>query len=176
MKTIIKITALFILFLGMTACHKDGSSYMRVKMKDVPGDYEKVLVDIQRVEVHFSSENDSSKWMELQTNAGIYDLLTLQNGITTILANDTELPSGSINQLRLILGTNNAVVIDSIAYPLKTPSAQQSGLKLNINAFLESNKSYDVLIDFDAEKSIVLEGNGTFLLKPKITVESIYEY
>jgi hypothetical protein len=54
---------------------------------------------------------------------------------------------------------------------LTTPSAQQSGLKLNIDITVESNKVADFVLDFDACKSIVRRGNsGQFNLKPVISV------
>ena len=57
-------------------------------------------------------------------------------------------------------------------YDLTTPSAQQSGLKLNLNATLTPGVDYNLLLDFDANKSIVLTGNGEYQLKPVIRVIS----
>jgi hypothetical protein len=49
---------------------------------------------------------------------------------------------------------------------MDTPSAAQSGLKL-INGFtVQPGQLTDVVIDFDACKSIVTRGNGTYGLKP----------
>jgi hypothetical protein len=79
----------------------------------------------------------------------------------------------SIQQIRLILGPNNSVIVDSVSYPLSTPSADQSGLKLQVHQVLQPGVQYSVLLDFDANKSIVLEGNGTYKLKPVIrTIEA----
>jgi hypothetical protein len=60
---------------------------------------------------------------------GIYDLLKLSNGVEKLIATDT-LEISKVQQIRLILGTRNTVVLDGITYPLSTPSAEQSGLKL----------------------------------------------
>jgi len=54
------------------------------------------------------------------------------NGKDTLLVTD-EIPSGMLSQIRLILGENNSVMVDSIVYDIKTPSAQESGLKLNVH-------------------------------------------
>jgi len=79
------------------------------------------------------------------------------------------LPAGEVSQIRLILGDNNSVVIAGVSYPLTTPSAQESGLKLNIHATLVAGIVYRLWIDFDAGRSIVSAGNsGKFLLKPVI--------
>jgi hypothetical protein len=156
MKTIKLIAAFFLVFTMSAACNKSGSgqSTMRVKMTDAPGPFTKVNVEIRDVEVH-----TVKGWVSLPTNAGVYDLLTLQNDVTVVLANDQKIPAGSVDQMRLILGTHNSVMIDDLSFPLRTPSAMQSGLKFNINATFEDDKEYEVLIDFDANESIVIEGD-----------------
>jgi len=53
---------------------------------------------------------------------------------------------------------------------LNTPSAVQSGIKL-INQFdVASGQRTDLMLDFDACKSIVSMGNGRYALKPVINV------
>ncbi|HAZ25659.1 MAG TPA: hypothetical protein DCY95_14560, partial [Algoriphagus sp.] len=50
---------------------------------------------------------------------------------------------------------------------LKTPSAQQNGLKIKVNQPIEGGQSYNLVIDFDVAKSIVVAGNsGNIILKP----------
>jgi hypothetical protein len=79
-----------------------------------------------------------------------------------------DIDAGTVSQIRLILGPNNSVIVDGVVYPLSTPSADQSGLKLLVNRVFEPGVSYGILLDFDANQSIVLEGNGTYKLKPVI--------
>ncbi len=81
--------------------------------------------------------------------------------------------NASVEQIRLILGTNNTVVVNNVTYPLSTPSADQSGFKLQVHQTLQAGIQYSVLLDFDANKSIILDGNGTYRLKPVIrTIEA----
>lgn len=62
-------------------------------------------------------------------------------------------------------------MINGQTIDLTTPSAQQSGLKLNINADLVEGIDYKLLLDFDAARSIVQAGNsGKYNLKPTIRV------
>ncbi|MGZ3921427.1 MAG: DUF4382 domain-containing protein [Bacteroidia bacterium] len=59
------------------------------------------------------------------------------------------------------------------AAPLATPSADESGLKLQVHQDLQAGVAYGVLLDFDANQSIVDQGNGSYSLKPVIrTVET----
>ena len=51
---------------------------------------------------------------------------------------------------------------------LTTPSAQHSGLKLNVHAELTEGITYKILLDFDAARSIVKTGSGAYNLKPVI--------
>lgn len=103
--------------------------------------------------------------MILNTTAGIYNLLDFTNGVSVLLATSV-LNDARVNQVRLILGPNNTIVRDGITYPLSTPSAEQSGLKLQVNQTLVANIENSILIDFDANTSVIQTGNGTYKLKP----------
>ncbi|MBT8393975.1 MAG: DUF4382 domain-containing protein [Flavobacteriaceae bacterium] len=154
-----------------------GTSTLSVKLMDEPGDYDNVFIEVLDVKVKVNDSNDDENgWQSLETiNTGVYDLLELTGGINVLLVDDYEIPSGVLNQIRLILGENNTIVIDGEEFPLRTPSAQQSGLKLIVNETLESNYSYTFLLDFDVDESIVMAGNsGNINLKPVIraTVET----
>lgn len=176
MKTIEKIMGVIALVILFNACNKNpgGTGAMTVKMKDAPVEYDSVFVDVQRVDVHFSDNNTgSSGWVALNTQAGVYDLLALQNGLFAILADSVELPVGNISQMRLILGTENSVVVGGISFPLLLSSQDKTGLKFNLNTTISDDDLVEVLIDFDAEKSIVLQGTGEYRLKPVIKVESV---
>lgn len=154
------------------SCRKDeqGTSHLSVRMKDAPGDFQMVNVDVQRVEVHTSAEG----WVTLDTEPGVYDLLKLRDSAQAILVSNDNLFSGQLDEIRLVLGSHNSVVVDSIEYPLATPSAQQSGLKIKMDTYLAPDTEYVILLDFDAALSIVTQGNGSYSLKPVIHVESIF--
>jgi hypothetical protein len=88
--------------------------------------------------------------------------------LDTLLA-ELEVPAGKISQIRLILGNNNSLNIDGDVHDLKTPSGQQSGIKLQVHQTLVAGITYKILLDFDAARSIVEKGNGTYSLKPVIS-------
>lgn len=169
MKTfsILQIIAILMLF----SCSDDTISdktLFTVMLTDSPADYEEVLIDIQDVRINPSGINDEEAWISLENvNKGIYNLLDFTNGLDILLA-EQELTPGLITQMRLVLGNNNRVKKEGVYYDLDTPSAQQSGLKLNIHAELQAGIDYKIWIDFDAERSIIEKGNGTFSLKPVI--------
>lgn len=151
----------------LVGCDKDSTptTSVKVRMTDAPGNFEKVNVDLKGVEFQI----DNQTLVNLDVKAGVYNLLDLMNGIDTLIASD-DVPSGTLSQVRLILGPDNSVVVDGVEYPLSTPSAEQSGLKLNMNSILVPGGSYNLLLDFDAHQSVVLTGNGTYQLKPVLRV------
>jgi len=172
--------------LGLMSCSDDddsnvttgGKANMTVRMTDAPGDYDEVNIDVQDVQIKVEAdaetdaEIDAEGWVSLNdVQTGVYDLLELTGGVTQILA-DSEVPAGYVSQMRLILGTQNTVVVNGESKPLNTPSAQQSGLKLQLNKQLEEGENYAFLLDFDVEESIVAQGNGGFNLKPVIRLSA----
>ena len=174
MKTISKLLfAVAAVMLTVQACKKDedttasptGKANFKVYLTDAPGDaYQEVNVDVQQVEIHSSGGG----WQILDVlNPGVYNLLDYTNGLDTLILNDS-LPVGKISQIRLILGDDNTVMVDSVTYPLTTPSAQQSGLKLQIHQDLEAGVTYAITLDFDVAKSVHKTGNGKYMLKPVI--------
>lgn len=162
-----RMLALILFVVLAAACQDDEKAKLVIRLTDSPGDYAKVNIDIQDIEV-----NGEDGWKSLPNiNKGIYNLLDFTDGKETVLTS-TEYPTGKINQIRLVLGPDNSVEIDGETHPLETPSAQQSGLKLLLNAELTAGITYAILLDFEAAKSIVTTGSGKHILKPVIKVVS----
>lgn len=171
MKKINFILSILMVGFIMNSCSNDNtkSSYpVAIKMTDAPGPYDAVYVDLIGVEITGSG----GETVTLNTKKGVYNLLDLSNGVSALIATDT-LETSKVEQIRLILGTNNTVKVNGITYPLSTPSADQSGLKLQVHQTLQQGILYSILLDFDANKSIVNTGSGTYKLKPVIrTIEA----
>ncbi|NMM48438.1 DUF4382 domain-containing protein [Marinigracilibium pacificum] len=169
-KNLINTTLACLLLALVSSCTDDEPStqLVTIKLTDAPGDYEEVNIDIKEIYVNLGDESDESGWYQLSgVNQGIYDLIELSNGIDTTLVTE-RIPAGDISQVRLVLGNDNSVQIDGIEYALKTPSAQQSGLKINLNETFEEGIPYIIVLDFDAARSVVETGNGSYNLKPVI--------
>ena len=154
---------------SFVSCKKNNGNdtTLNIKLTDAPFDAQQVNVDIKEVLVNF--RNDSSSWVPLQTNAKVYNLLGLQNGVDTLLAT-SPVPSGTVQELRLILGTNNSIKINNIDYPLSVASGDESGLKIKVSKKLTSSIE-TLVVDFDAGLSIIQTGNGTYKLKPVLKLK-----
>ena len=164
-----RFLVLFLFLASLLACddNQSGNSIVNIKLTDAPSDYDAVNVDVKGIEIHYSAESDD-KWLALENvNKGVYNLLDFSNGKDTLLVS-SELPSGKISQIRLILGSNNSIVTGGNTYQLEVPSGSTSGLKINLNESVEEAIVMNIWLDFDANKSIVKTGNGKYQLKPVI--------
>jgi len=168
MKGLLKISVVGLfctMAIVFAACSEDNTARVEVRLTDGPGDFEELNIDIREVQINSGEGN--SGWQSLDIKTGVYNILKLTNGLDTLLG-AIELPAGKIQQIRLVLGDDNTVVIDGKSHPISTPSAQQSGLKLNLHATLVEGVTYRILLDFDAARSVVQRGNHSYSLKPVI--------
>jgi hypothetical protein len=135
-----------------------------------------VTVSQVRVNANANAADNDAGWstVSLATPQKI-DLLSLTNGVLADLG-QTALPAGQYQQVRLVLAQNqgnnlaNSVVpTGGVEQALATPSATQSGYKIIQPFTVQPNTLVDLVLDFNACKSIVQRGNGSYALKPVVT-------
>ncbi len=180
------------------------TAHVNFKLVDHPVSYDAVLIDLVGLEYRLEVEDDEveeveeevegeeddrilgdgheeddededeGEWIIVDIEPQVYDILQLQNGAEALLA-ASEIQAGELEEIRLILGDNNKVVVDGDTIDLKVPSGSSSGLKIKVDAEIEAGEFYDVVIDFVASKSIVKTGNGKYMLKPVIRVKLVQD-
>ena len=194
----LKLSAWIILSLSVlifTACGGGGSSSggggtgtLSVGLTDSStGKYLAIYVTIDEVQVNKkdSSSNGNSGWKTVATPMKTYNLLKLVNGVTEILGED-ELEAGTYQQIRMIIGktaesenningephpdANYVVLNDSSYVHLKIPSGYQTGVKLVHTFEVEEGSFVELVLDFEACKSVAETGSGKYILKPTIKV------
>jgi len=170
MKTLYSLTFALLISSLLFNCKKSSTGItevtpVNVYLGDASIDYGEVNIDVTGVEFNMADKTT----IDLNVQPGVINLLKYVNGKDSLIASNN-IQSGRLTQIRLILGSNNSVKIGDVVYPLSTPSAQQSGLKLNVDTTLVPGVLYNLILDFDAGQSIVMEGNGSFQLKPVIRV------
>lgn len=159
-------------------------------MTDSPAcGYNHVYITVAQVGIN-SKVDGSGDWTDIKlATPRKIDLLNLTNGALESLG-QTALSAGTYQQLRLVLlpnvdgsaTLNNSVVPggQTTEVALKTPSAAQSGIKVNTRGpfTVQPGTLVDVVLDFNACKSIVTTGRSKgasvnsatgYLLKPVIT-------
>jgi hypothetical protein len=163
---------------GMNSAQTMGT--LRIALTDAPAcGFDEVNVTVDRVRVNASdtADDSASGWHDLALSpARRINLLDLTNGVLEELG-QMALPGGQYSQLRLVLVSNTAgtlansvVPTGGTEQPLDTPSATHSGLKLIHGFTVPPGGLSDLVLDFDACKSIVRRGNGSYGLKPVIAV------
>jgi hypothetical protein len=148
---------------------------LSVALTDAPAcgfDAVNVTVNKVRVNASASASDTDGGWTDITLNpARKINLLNLTNGVLDSLG-QTALPAGHYSQLRLVLDANANTVVPTggTEQPLTTPSAIQSGIKLNNEFDVAAGQQVDLVLDFNACKSVVTQGNGRYLLKPVVKV------
>lgn len=141
-------------------------TFLKIHLTDAPLAIDEVNIDLQSIVIIGPGGPEE---IELNTNAGIYNLLDYQNGIDVLVAN-AMISLDEIRQVRLILGEDNTIVVDGEEHELKIPSGSQSGLKINLCLDLSGTPQYDLILDFDAAESVHQTGNGRYIMRPVIRV------
>jgi len=168
----------------LSACDWEGGSSasgqgtLSVSLTDAPAcGFDQVNVTVSKVRVHKNadaSENDAG-WSDIVLSQPTrINLLDLTNGVLQTLG-QTTLPAGHYTQIRLVLDgsdplANSVLPSGGTEVALATPSALQSGIKLNGQFDVAANSMTDIALDFDACKSVVKRGNGGYDLKPVISM------
>ena len=185
------IVSSFFIFMFVACGGDDGSSSsntgtLSLSLTDAATDeYRAVYVTIDEVKVHVGDDEDG-EWQVVAQPEKTYNLLELVNGVLVTLGT-AELDSGHYTQMRLIIGDDpdeglnlfdeghphGNYIIDSSydIHELKIPSGFQTGVKLVHQFEIIDSLATELILDFDASKSIVKAGNnGEYLLKPTIKV------
>ena len=174
------VLSALLLALAVSGCSNNtaspGFGTMILRMTDAPGDFQEVNLAITQVSAHLgdagADSDPTSGWHVLRADTINVDLLTLRNGVFTTLAL-AQVPAGHYTQIRLKLEPGSNVVVDGVTNPLTVPSGLQSGYKLVGSFDVPANGVLTLALDFDAARSIVLTGSGTYLLKPTVRVMPI---
>ena len=175
----------FVAGCGSSDDSASGPGAASVSLTDAPAcGYDAVNVTVSKVRIHQSSSADDTAagWTDITLDPprkiNLLDFNDPTQPIHVQPLGITPLGAGHYTQLRLVLVPNtggssaNSVVLSGTTaeIPLDTPSAIRSGIKLIHEFTVNSGQTVDLLLDFDACKSIVVTGNGKYKLKPVIKV------
>ena len=133
---------------------------------DNPETYVAINLTIYKIQVHLAGEDeeDEGEWVEWILNEPTeYNLMELKD--ESILLSEEELTPGKYTQIRIFV-TDASIDIESgeIGVPVEIPSVYQTGIKLIHPFEIIAGETIELTIDFDAEKSIIKTGNGSYKL------------
>jgi len=184
MKNLIKNGLMFFagILILVTSCNKindsesGGKGTLVLTLTDAPFPsslVDKALVTIDKIEIRSTAlagtesstvqdgTDDNSKFIVLYEGEGLeFDLLDLQNGITTEVLS-MEMEAGSYDLIRMHVANAEIILKDGTNHKMKIPSGSSSGLKIKISPELviESGVESEVVLDFDVSKSFIVQGN-----------------
>jgi hypothetical protein len=161
-----------VLTLGLTACPEEDVKYGRLTMRitDSPGDFDELWIDIQGVEVNTKGGNPTEGWVALpDVTVGRYNLIELAAGRDSTFL-DIEHPMSYYEQFRLLIGNDNAVVIDGTEYPLPLASSDFSKIRFKNPISIVEGFNFIVLLDVDAAESVRETAPGEFVFEPTISM------
>jgi hypothetical protein len=154
-------------------------------------DYKAVVVTIDEIQVHIKGNGNSpNNWkaVDMPISPLTINLLDLVNGVREDLGL-VDLKARSYTQMRLIIGDTpnpdtlpfaNYVITNTDPveiHELKIPSGDKTGFKI-VNGFtIAADQKTELILDFDACRSVVQAGNsGQWLLKPTVKVRNTANY
>ena len=160
-------------FLGVllfaTNCSNDESdieqgSMVSVKIKGASGDFNQLIIDIKEVQFLVGTNPINAAWLSLETdNKGRHNISNYTEANQLILVNSALIASESIQKIKLILGDNNAIMLDGEYKPL-TSDGEALEISNIITTTLEANKGYEFTIEIEADNSIFIsESNIQFI-------------
>lgn len=138
-----------------------GTGTLAVHLSDGGGgDITAVNVTVTRIEAHLGS-----RWHTVFAGSRSLDLFDLRNADT--LLGSALVPAGHYKQVRMFV--SEATVTDSSGvHDVQIPSGLQTGIKINLDYEVDADVITDILLDFNVERSFILQGNGTYRLQPVI--------
>jgi hypothetical protein len=149
---------------------------LKISLADAPITFDAVNITFSEISAHINGQ-----WITVRGQPMTVNLLEWNNG-KSIVIGTSEVPAGHYTQIRLKI-QDAEVVINGQTHPLEVPSGAQSGLKLAHEFTINAGSTYELVVDFDAQRSIVTTGppnnpngyklNPTLRVVPKAMTGSI---
>jgi hypothetical protein len=193
MKTINKIAGIILLacLMILGSCRKEevlpiGGSMRVLLTADAPigykSPYTKINVEVKSVSVAYIESggfpnkigpiNEFKKWVDLDTKAGVYDLLELQNNINLELAKGSHMVPGTITQIRIMFGTRNSVkLIEGANLGMIVSPEDRAGVFIDTDLGLKTGKNLFVALGINVSSCVINNGEE-YVFRPVIEVKA----
>ena len=160
----------YVLFIG---CEKELNTQvgekgnLKISLTDASAEFDSVNIVFSEISAHIDNE-----WISVSQEPDTVDLLQWNNG-KSIVIGEAEVRSGHYSQIRLIID-DAYVVVAGIKHQMTVPSGAQTGLKFGPEFDITPGMTFELVIDFDASRSVVVTGPKNnpkgYKLKPHIRV------
>jgi hypothetical protein len=123
-----------------------------------------IMMTVDKVEVHSTAQG----WVTVSNTARQYDLLQLKQSGAAMLLADANVAAGTYDQVRLDISKVEVTANGKVSQA-KLPS---NTLKIVGNLTVGANQTSTASLDFMADKSLHLTGNGTYILAPVVRLQT----
>lgn len=166
---------------GGSGDSSSGTGTLNLSLTDAPIDEANAVwveftgVSIKKqLETTTEETTETEEWIEIPFDEPVQiNLLELQGSQNYQLLSGQALESGTYSEFRLHVNAvqddvydSYIVLSDNSEHELDIPSGSQTGLKVKGDITIPENGDAAFTIDFDVRKSIVVQGNGDYKLKP----------
>lgn len=163
------------ILLMFTSCSKDeldnygSETAITVKLKGAEDNLQNLMIDIKDVQLLIGADaNAPDAWMSLNLlSSGVYNVAQLNNTNELILVEHMLIPAGEVLQIKLLLGNDNAIIIQNQSRPLKSDAEELASSNI-LAKTLASNKNYEFTLEFESDNSIIMTGNDNISFVPKM--------
>jgi len=172
LKSLILSTCMLIFF---ASCSKDEleidsqQTAITVKLKGAQDNLQNLLIDIQDVQLLIGTDAlDTSNWMSLNAiNKGVYNVSQLNHDNELLLVDAMIIPSGQVYKIKLVLGDENAIVLNNQTQLLESDAEELSSSNV-VSKNLESNKNYEFTLEFESDNSIIMDTDDHINFVPQM--------
>ena len=154
---------------GCTKVVESNVGTLEIWVTDAPPEYdiESINVTVSQIDIHRAGDEEEDGWLSVEiTGDSTFDLLQLQASDLEELLAEAEVGVGKYTQVRLTFGTVDITMEDGSEPPeFVLPSGK---LKFVHPFEIFSEETTILLLDFDADKSIVETGADKIIFKPVV--------
>jgi hypothetical protein len=153
----------------------DGDTRLVVAIHDTPfkkdnKTVEKLNITVKKMVII----DDSGTHTTILDEERSMDILAISKNNPVVLS-DVSVEPGVYQELRLVLTDNSTIQVDGEVFSIKTPSGEQSGLKLKGPFEIPAGKLFRLTIDFVAAESVIYNKGQGYILKPVLRISSAAE-
>lgn len=165
----VTLTALMLVGCGGGGGSNAGTR-IKVSLVDAPFDAEEINIAITSVQVHSTANG----WETLKTYSPALpvNLLDYSADGHGLLLVDCPLTPGAYTMVRLMIESAE-VVVGGTPHEVDISNVEQTGIKCNRGFTVADGDQVALILDFNAGRSFVVTGNGTYKLHPVMTMSPV---
>lgn len=143
--------------VGFASCEdqsKAPGALLNLVLVDAPPAFDSVFIEILGVDARvLIADSEQSFFIPYDLGDKQIKISDLVGGNVLLLGREV-LPAGQLIGLDLRLGNNHQLWEDETAYPIPLASGRDPFVSIQASETLESGLSYDLILDFDLQRSI----------------------